>query len=133
MIAACEKRMTADEMQMNLAEEDEFLALGSYLLEEDNYEKYYLKALKVRSLIKDAYDMLFRNYALFIVPYTGSVDPYSVAANLAGLPAMTIPFVPYDKKEEYEETIKAGVYMVAGANYENNLIKAAYTYEQEVL
>lgn len=133
IIAACEKVMTADEIGMSLSEEDEVLSFGKWLLKEDNYEKYYLKALKLRSFIKDSYDMLLRNYALFIVPYTNDADPYSVAANLAGLPAMTIPFVPYDAMEEDDEIVAAGLHMIAGANYENNLIKAAYTYEQEVL
>ena len=104
-----------------------------FLLEEDNYETYYLKALKLRSLIKDSYDMLFRDYALFVVPYTEAVDPYSVAANLAGLPAMTMPYVPYGAETADGTVVTAGIHMIAGANYENHLIKAAYTYEQEVL
>ena len=133
IITACEKVMTADEIMMSLAEEEEILAFGQELLFEENYEKYYLKALKLRSLIKDAYDMLFREYALFIVPYTSKKDIYSVAANLSGLPAMTIPFVPHDALEEDDEIVEAGLHMIAGANYENNLIKAAYIYEQEVL
>jgi len=133
MIAACEKVMDADEIIMSLEEEEEALAYGSYLLKEENYETYYLKALKLRSLIKDAYDMLFREYALFVVPYTSGQDPYSVAANLAGLPAMTIPFEPYDSVEEDDEILEAGIHMIAGTNYENNLLKAAYAYEQEVL
>ena len=132
IIAACEKVMDADEIIMSLEEEEEALAYGSYLLEEENYETYYLKALKLRSLIKDAYDMLFREYALFIVPYTSGPDPYSVAANLAGLPAMTIPYKAYDAIEEGDEILEAGIHMIAGANYENNLLKAAYVYEQEV-
>ena len=107
--------------------------LGVVKALEENYEKYYLKALKMRSLIKDSYDMLFRHYALFIIPYTGDADPYSVGANLAGLPAMTLPFVPYDAMDDDDEIVEAGVHMIAGANYENNLLKAANIYEQEVL
>lgn len=133
MIAACEKVMTADEIGLCLEDEEEALAFGNYLLEEEHYEKYYLKALKMRSLIKDSYDMLFRHYALFIIPYTGDADPYSVGANLAGLPAMTLPFVPYDAMDDDDEIVEAGVHMIAGANYENNLLKAANIYEQEVL
>ena len=133
MIAACEKVMTADEIGMCLEEEEETFALGNYLLEEEHYEKYYLKALKMRSLIKDSYDMLFRHYALFIIPYTGGTDPYSVAANLAGLPAMTLPYMSYDVMGDDAEVPEAGVHMIAGANYENNLLKAAHVYEQEVL
>lgn len=131
MIAACEKVMAADEISMSLLEEEEALSFGSYLLEEENYEKYYLKALKLRSLIKDTYDMLFREYALFIVPYTKEADPYSVGANIAGLPSMTLPYVSYDALTEEDEIVEAGVHMIAGANYENNLLKAAYIYEQE--
>ena len=133
MIAAAEKVMTADEISMSLMEEDEMLQFGAFLLEEDNYETYYLKALKLRSLIKDSYDMLFRNYALFVVPYTEAVDPYSVVANLAGLPAMTMPYVPYGAETADGTVVTAGIHMIAGANYENHLIKVAYAYEQEVL
>ena len=133
IITACEKVMTADGLSMSLAEEEESLAFGNWLLEEENYEKYYLKALKLRSLIKESYDMLLRSYALFIIPYTNGTEPYSVAANLAGLPAMTIPFVPFGAMEEDDEIVEAGLHMIAGANYENNLIKAAYAYEKEVL
>ncbi len=133
MIAACEKAMSADEIGMSLMEEDEMLQFGIFLLEEENYDKYYLKALKLRSLIKDSYDMLFRDYALLIVPFTTDADPYSVAANLSGLPAMTMPYVPYGMTTADGTTVTTGIHMIAGANYENYLIKAAYTYEQEVL
>ena len=133
MIVACEKVMTADEIIMSCMEEDESLQLGNDLLEKDNYEMYYLKALKLRSLIKDSYDMLFREYALLVVPFTENIDSYSIAANLAGLPAMSLPFVPYGAETADGTTIVAGLHMIAGANYENNLVKAANTYEQEVL
>jgi len=133
MIAACEKVMTADEIIMSCMEEDESLKFGNYLLEKDNYESYYLKALKLRSLIKDSYDMLFRDYALLVVPYTENTDAYSVAANLAGLPAMTIPYVPYGAEIADGTKITVGLHMITGANYENKLLKAANTYEQEVL
>ena len=132
MIAACEKVMTADEIIMSCMEEDESLQMGNDLLEKDNYEMYYLKALKLRSLIKDSYDMLFREYALLVVPFTESTDSYSIAANLAGLPAMSLPYVPYGAETADGTTIVAGLHMIAGANYENNLVKAANTYEQEV-
>ncbi len=132
MIAACEKVMTADEILMDCADEEESMQLGSFLLEEENYEQYYLKALKLRSLIKDSYDVLFRNYALFVVPFTEKKDSYSIAANLAGLPAMVFPYVPYGMEMADGANVISGLHMIAGANCENNLIKAAYVYEQEV-
>lgn len=131
IISACEKVMTADEIALSCAAEDETLQFGSFLLQEDHYRSYYLKALKLRSLIKDSYDLLFREYALLAFPYIEETDAYSVAANLAGLPAMSVPYAPYDIATVDGTKVIAGIHMIAGANYENNLLKAANAYEQE--
>lgn len=133
MIASAETVMTAAQTEVHFEEKEEIRELGEWLLEEEHYKDYYLKALKLRSLIKDSYDMLFREYALFVVPYMEEADAYSVAANLAGLPSMILPVEPYEAKDEEDEILVEGLFMVAGANYENNLLKAAYIYEQEVL
>jgi aspartyl-tRNA(Asn)/glutamyl-tRNA(Gln) amidotransferase subunit A len=84
------------------------IMLGTYALSAGYYEAYYLKALKVRRLIRQDYDEAFRNVDLVIGPVTPTPafprgakiddplamylgDLYTVSANLAGVPAISIP------------------------------------------
>lgn len=126
---AAERRMTARaEMLDSNHEEREDMALGDWVLQEDHYEEVYLKALKFRSLIKDSYDLFFREYDLLAVPYAEEEEdaPYNrylLGANFAGIPMMAVP-----KKDGTQ----SGLYLIAGANGESKLIRAAYTYEQGV-
>ena len=81
---------------------------GCFVLSEGYYDEYFNRAQKVRTLIKDSYDKAFREYDLILMPAAASCAPYAclnedpvtaydndiftVSANLAGLPAMSIPF-----------------------------------------
>lgn len=122
MITACEKTMTMSGMT-GLSDIDQYdLELGNFLLDRENYERYE-KILKVRSLIKDSYDLLLRDHSLLLVPYTWSDDIYFAGANLSGLPTMALPVGPDSAMETQCST---GIQMVAGANQEKMLIKAAY-------
>jgi aspartyl-tRNA(Asn)/glutamyl-tRNA(Gln) amidotransferase subunit A len=84
------------------------IMLGTYALSAGYYEAYYLKALKARRLIRQDYDEAFRDVDLVIGPVTptpafprGSKiddplamylgDLYTVSANLAGVPAISVP------------------------------------------
>ena len=84
------------------------IMLGTYALSAGYYDAYYLKALKVRRLIRQDYDEAFEQVDLIAGPVTAApafkigemvddplamylVDLYTVSANLAGIPALCIP------------------------------------------
>ncbi|MEX0586869.1 MAG: amidase family protein, partial [Pirellulales bacterium] len=84
------------------------IMLGTYALSAGYYDAYYLKALKVRRLIRQDYDAAFRHVDLIIGPVTATpafpigeksgdplamylVDLYTVGANLAGIPGISLP------------------------------------------
>ena len=88
--------------------------------------------------------MLLREYDILAVPFIPvqdspwefSYNTYALGAEMAGLPIMAVPMEICDKEqdliqeEDYQKVF--GMYLIAGANYESKLIKAAYTYEQGV-
>ncbi|MFQ5558989.1 MAG: Asp-tRNA(Asn)/Glu-tRNA(Gln) amidotransferase subunit GatA [Nitrospinota bacterium] len=84
------------------------IMLGTYALSSGYYDAYYLKALKVRNLIKKEFSMLFKNLDALVTPVTPTLpfkigekpkntwerylaDIYTVSVNLAGLPALSLP------------------------------------------
>ena len=83
------------------------IMLGNYVLSSGYYDAYYLKALKVRTLIKNDFDRLFEKYDIILSPTAPSaafkagekedpmamylIDIYTVPINLCGLPAVSIP------------------------------------------
>jgi aspartyl-tRNA(Asn)/glutamyl-tRNA(Gln) amidotransferase subunit A len=84
------------------------IMLGTYALSAGYYDAYYLKALKVRRLIRQDFDQAFEQVDLLVGPTTPTTafrigeklndpvqmylgDLYTVGANLAGLPALSIP------------------------------------------
>jgi aspartyl-tRNA(Asn)/glutamyl-tRNA(Gln) amidotransferase subunit A len=84
------------------------IMLGTYALSAGYYDAYYLKALQVRRLIRRDFDLAFQEVDLLVGPVTPNVafrlgekvddplqmyleDLYTVGANLAGLPALSIP------------------------------------------
>ena len=117
------------------------IMLGSFVLSSGYYDAYYLKALKVKTLIKKAFDQAFSDYDVILgpvapttVPMLGEslTDPvkmylgdiYTVSVNLAGLPGLSIP-CGLDKKG-----LPIGLQLIGDCFNEKKLIRTAYAYEQ---
>jgi aspartyl-tRNA(Asn)/glutamyl-tRNA(Gln) amidotransferase subunit A len=82
--------------------------IGTYVLSAGYYDAYYLKAQRVRRLIKDDFDAVFKTVDALITPATPTAafpvgrkiddpvtnflnDVFTVPANLAGLPGIAVP------------------------------------------
>ena len=117
------------------------IMLGSFTLSSGYYDAYYVKALKVKALIKQAYDKAFEKYDIILGPVAPTTaltmgeslsdpikmylgDVYTVPVNLAGLPGISLP-CGYDK-----DGMPIGVQMVGDAFNEKAIIQAAYAFEQ---
>ena len=117
------------------------IMLGSFVLSSGYYDAYYLKALKVKALIKKAFDDAFTKYDVIIGPVAPTTAPkigsslsdpikmylgdiYTISLNLAGLPGLSIPCGTDDKG------LPIGVQLIGDCFKEKNLIRAAYTYEK---
>lgn len=116
------------------------IMLGSFVLSSGYYDAYYLKALRVKALIKQAFDRAFASYDLILGPAAPTTAPelgkslsdpmkmylgdiYTISVNLAGLPGMVIP-VGKDSKG-----LPIGMQLIGNSFQEKTLIRAAYTYE----
>lgn len=116
------------------------IMLGSFVLSSGYYDAYYLKALRTKALIKQAFDDAFAKYDVILGPVAPTTAPklgeslsdpmkmylgdiYTISANLAGLPGMSVP-CGVDAKG-----LPIGVQFLGDCFKENNIIRAAYTYE----
>ncbi|SDY41313.1 Asp-tRNA(Asn)/Glu-tRNA(Gln) amidotransferase subunit GatA [Lachnobacterium bovis] len=119
------------------------IMLGSFVLSSGYYDAYYLKALKVKRLIKEAYDKAFEKYDLILGPVAPTTAPtigeslkdplkmylsdiYTISVNLAGLPAISLPCA-LDKNK-----MPIGVQFIANCFEENKMIAAGQTLEKEL-
>ena len=117
------------------------IMLGSFVLSSGYYDAYYLKALRTKALIKQAFDQAFAKYDAILAPASPTTAPelgkslsdplkmylgdiYTVSVNLAGLPGITIP-VGKDSKG-----LPIGMQIIGDCFEENKIIRAAYTFEQ---
>ena len=83
------------------------ILLGSFVLSSGYYDAYYLKAQKVRHLIKNQFDAILHDAELILCPVAPTLPPkfgasasplemylgdiYTISVNLAGLPAICVP------------------------------------------
>ena len=130
------------------------ILLGTFVLSEGYYDDYYLKALKVRNLIKKEWDEALEKYDMILAPVApttapkiedGEEDPlkmymsdvYTVAANLCGLPAISVPCRVKDDlgarcdsvKECAKKSMPVGVQFMGKAFDDYKLMELAVAYE----
>jgi len=117
------------------------IMVGTYALSAGYYDAYYLKAQKVRTLIKEDFDRAFAQVDVLVCPTAPTTafkagekteDPLSmylgdlmtIPVNLAGLPGMSIP-CGYDEKG-----LPIGLQLIGRVLQESRLLEVAYAYEQ---
>jgi aspartyl-tRNA(Asn)/glutamyl-tRNA(Gln) amidotransferase subunit A len=117
------------------------ILLGTYCLSTGYYDAYYLKAQKVRTRIKEDFDNAFKLCDLIVTPTTPTPafkigektkdplsmylsDIFTISANLAGLPAISIP-CGFSKG-----SLPIGLHILAKPFDEEALFRAAYAFEQ---
>lgn len=117
------------------------IMLGSFVLSSGYYDAYYLKALKVKAMIKKAFDEAFAKYDMILGPVAPTTAPklgeslsdplkmylgdiYTISVNLAGLPGISIPCGKDSKG------LPIGLQLIADSFNEKKLIQTAYTYEK---
>ncbi|MDD5108702.1 MAG: Asp-tRNA(Asn)/Glu-tRNA(Gln) amidotransferase subunit GatA [Candidatus Omnitrophica bacterium] len=117
------------------------ILLGTFALSHGYYDAYYLRALKVRTLIKQDFDQVFTDFDCIVAPTSPSAafkigertqdplkmylsDIYTISANLAGIPAISIP-CGFTKKG-----LPVGLQIIAKPFNEEMLFRVAHTFEQ---
>ncbi len=117
------------------------IMLGSFVLSSGYYDAYYIKALKTKALIKQAFDKAFASYDVILAPAAPTTAPklgeslndpikmylgdiYTISVNLAGLPGITVP-CGVDSKG-----LPIGMQLLGDCFMEKNIIRAAYAFEQ---
>ena len=122
------------------AEVQRRIMIGTYVLSHGYYDAYYLRAQKVRRLISEDFRKAFENVDVVVGPTTQgtafklgekSADPvsmylndiYTIAANLAGLPGMSIPC-------GFSEGLPVGLQLIGNYFEEGRLLNVAHQYQQ---
>ena len=123
------------------AEAKRRIMLGSFVLSSGYYDAYYLKALRTKALIKQAFDKAFEKYDVILGPAAPTTAPklgeslsdplkmylgdiYTISVNLAGLPGITLPC------GTDQSGLPIGFQLIGNCFAEKKIIRAAYTYEQ---
>ena len=116
------------------------IMLGTYALSAGYYDAYYLKAQKVRSLIRQEFRDAFQRFDVLVMPTSPSTafrlgekttdplqmylnDIFTMPANIAGIPGISVPAGVVDG-------LPVGLQLMARPLGEETLLRAAYAYEQ---
>ena len=119
------------------------IMIGTYVLSSGYYDAYYLKAQKVRRLIKKDFDVVFNQVDAILTPSTPSSafkigektndpismylnDIFTVPINLAGLPGISIP-AGFDKND-----YPLGLQIIGKSFDEQNILNIAYSIEEKI-
>ena len=125
------------------AEVQRRIMIGTYVLSSGYYDAYYLKAQKVRKLIKNDFDEVYKKVDAILTPSTPSSafkigektndpvsmylnDIFTVPVNLAGLPAISIP-AGHDSNG-----YPLGLQIIGKAFDEQNILNIAYAMEEKI-
>jgi len=117
------------------------IMLGTYVLSAGYYDAYYLKALKVRTLICRDFEQAFKRADILVCPTSPTpaftigeriADPltmylsdvFTISANLAGIPAVSIPC------GWTEQGLPIGLQLLGGRFDEARLLRAAWMFQQ---
>lgn len=113
---------------------------GTYVLSAGFFDAYYLQALKIRQLIKEEFQTAFKKVDVILGPTTPTcafklgekitnpvqnylADVFTVAANLAGLPALSIP-------AGFSEGLPVGMQLIGNYFAEDTLLNCAHKFQQ---
>ncbi len=116
------------------------IMLGTYALSAGYYDAWYLKAQKVRTLIRQEFDQAFEKFDALVTPTSPTVpfkigekvddplqmylsDVCTLPINIAGLPAISIP-------AGFADGLPIGMQIIGKPFAEETLLKVAYAYEQ---
>lgn len=116
------------------------IMLGTYALSAGYYDAYYLKAQKVRTLIKQEFDRAFERYDALITPTSPTVpfrlgerledpvqmylsDACTLPVSIAGIPAISIP-------GGFADNLPVGMQIIGKPFSEETLLRIAFAYEQ---
>jgi aspartyl-tRNA(Asn)/glutamyl-tRNA(Gln) amidotransferase subunit A len=116
------------------------IMLGTYVLSAGYYDAYYLKAQKIRAMIKNDFDLAFKDVDFIITPTTPClpfrlgeklsdplqmylVDIYTVSLNLSGLPGMNVKCGDING-------LPAGMQIIGKAFDEEMVLRVGHAYEQ---
>ena len=117
------------------------IMLGTYVLSAGYYDAYYLKAQKVRTLIKRDFENVFKNFDLILTPTTPTPafkigekvsdpiqmylsDIFTISVNLAGVPGVSVPC------GFSAGGLPLGLQLIGKPFEEAAMLRAAYSYEQ---
>ncbi len=117
--------------------------LGTYVLSAGYYDAYYLKAQKVRALIKRDFDKIFDKFDVIVGPTVPTIAPklgefdnplsayladiYTAQINLAGIPAISVPCGEVDK---HGSRMPVGLQIIGKHFDEEKILQVAHAYEQ---